>query len=117
MVTLAWLYGPMAPMPTFMPISVRMGPLTTARFAIEVVLLDLAELPVAAKARITGKYSGLAPAITAFTATFSTVYSQYSRNSVGRMRPTTSSGLRCVPLSIAATRSSVGSSIGRKSVQ
>ncbi len=29
---------------------------------------------------MTGKYSGLAPAITAFTATFSTVYSQAARN-------------------------------------
>ena len=46
----------------------------------EVVLEHLAVSPVEASARMTGKYSGLAPAITAFTATFSTVYSQNSRN-------------------------------------
>ena len=73
--------------------------------------------PVAPSARITGKYSGRAPAMTAFTATFSTVYSQYSRKWVERMRPTTSSGLRRVAASIAATRSSVGSTIGSLSVQ
>jgi hypothetical protein len=54
-----------------MPISWRIGPLTTAMLVIEVVLLDLAVDPLAASARITGKYSGRAPAITAFTATFS----------------------------------------------
>ncbi len=42
---------------------------------------------------MTGKYSGRAPAITAFTATFSTVYSQATRNSVAAMWPTISSGL------------------------
>src|SRR5437867_6906562 len=47
--------------------------------------------PVAASARITGRYSRRAPAITAFTATFSTVYSLYSLNYVGRMWPTSSS--------------------------
>ena len=36
-------------------------------------------MPLAAIARMTGKYSGRAPAITALTATFSTVYSQNSR--------------------------------------
>ncbi|GEM_PF-4007168 len=95
-----------------MPTSLRIGPLTTAIVAIELVELPRALTPLAAAARITGRYSGLAPAITALTATFSTVYCQYSRKSVGRMWPTISSGLRCVPLSIAATRSSVGSTIG-----
>ena len=104
-------------MPQFMPISRRIGPLTTAMLVIEVVLLDLAVDPLAASARITGKYSGRAPAITAFTATFSTVYSQNSRNEVGRIRPTISSGAWLVPFSIAATRASVGSVIGRQSVQ
>ena len=74
-------------------------------------------MPLAACARITGRYSGLAPAITALTATFSTVSSQNSRNAVGRSRPTTLSGGWLVPLSIAATRSSVGRMTGRKSVQ
>ena len=85
--------------------------------ASELVELPRALTPVAARARMTGKYSGRAPAMTAFTATFSTVYSQDSRKWVGRMRPTTSSGLRRVPASIAATRSSVGSTIGSMSVQ
>src|SRR6185437_17101027 len=89
------------------------GPLTTATLAIDVVLDDRAETPLAASARITGKCSGLAPAITAFTATFSMVYSQNSRKLAGRIRPTTSSGLWLVPASIAATRSSVGRMIGR----
>src|SRR5215467_10083456 len=100
-------------MPQFMPISSRIGPFTTARLVIEVVLEHLAVSPVEANARITGKYSGLAPAITAFTATFSTVYSQNSRKEVGRMQPTTLLGAWLVPLSIAATRSSVGSTTGK----
>jgi hypothetical protein len=100
-----------------MPISSRIGPLTTMPPAIEEVLLDLAVIPVEAMARITGRYSALAPAITALTATFSTVSSHGSRYSVGLSRPTISSGAWLVPSSIAATRSSVGSMIGRKSVQ
>jgi hypothetical protein len=107
----------MAPVPAFIPISCRMGPLTTAMDAMALELLLRAVTPVAARARITGRYSGRAPAITAFTATFSTVYSQYSRKCVERMRPTTSSGRRRVPASMAATRSSVGSTMGRPSVQ
>ena len=47
--------------------------------AMELVVLPRALTPVAASARTTGKYSGRAPAMTAFTATFSTVYSQASR--------------------------------------
>jgi len=52
----------------------------------ELELLLRAVMPVAASARITGKYSGRAPAITAFTATFSPVYSQYWRKCVERIR-------------------------------
>ena len=47
-----------------------------------------AEISEAASAKITGKYSGRAPAITAFTATFSTVYSHSTRNSTGCIFPT-----------------------------
>ncbi len=90
-----------------------MGPLTTAIFVIEVVLLDFAVDSLAASAKITGKYSGRAPAITAFTATFSTVYSQNSRKEVGRILPTTLSPGWLVPVSLASTRASVGSVIGR----
>src|SRR5262249_14635620 len=109
----AWLYGAKAPVPAFILISWRIGPLTTAIAAIELVVLPRALTPVAASARITGKYSGRAPAITAFTATFSTVYSHDSRKCVGRSRPPTRSGLGLGRASIAATRSSVGSTIGR----
>ena len=104
-------------MPAFIPISFLIGPLTTAGAAHDVVLLWRAVMPLAASARMTGRYWGFAPAMTALTATFSTVYSQNSRKRVGRIRPTISSGLRRVPFSIAATRSSVGSTIGRWSVQ
>src|SRR5215510_10904074 len=104
-------------MAVFIPISRRIGPLTTDSVANDVLLLDLADIPLAASARITGRYSGRAPAMTAFTATFSTVNSQYSRPEVGRRRPTTSSGGRLVPVSIRATRSSVGNTMGRKSAQ
>ena len=91
--------------------------MTTAIDAAELVVLARADAQVAARARITGKYSGLAPAITALTATFSTVYCQASRVEVGRMWPTTVSGLRLVPSSIASTRFSVGRMIGSMSVQ
>ena len=104
-------------MPQFMPISWRTGPFTTLRQVIDVVLPCRDVVFDAASARMTGKYSGRAPAITALTATFSTVYSQVSRKLPARMRPTTLSGGWLVALSIAATRSSVGSTIGRKSVQ
>ena len=100
-----------------MPISSRIGPLTIAIVANDVVELERPVMPLAIAARMTGRYSGRAPAMTALTATFSTVNSQNSRNAVGRRRPTTSSRARLVPASIASTRSSVGSTIGRKSVQ
>ena len=69
----------MAPMPQCMPICWRTGPLTMAGAAQLVVLLWRAVMPLAAIARMTGRYSGRAPAITALTATFSTVYCQNSR--------------------------------------
>jgi hypothetical protein len=103
--------------PAFIPISFRMGPFTTAIEAMALELLLRAVTPVAPRARMTGKYSGRAPAMTAFTATFSTVNSQYSRKCVERMRPTTSPGPRLVPASMAATRSSVGRTMGSLSVQ
>mgnify|MGYP003342025118 CR=1 FL=1 len=49
-------------------------------------------------ASTTGKYSGRAPAITALTATFSTVNSHGRRNWFERRWPTTSSGLWLLPL-------------------
>ena len=80
---------------------------------IEDMLLWRPVSPLAHAARITGKCSGAAPAITAFTATFSTVDSHSSMPMVGRCFPTTSSADRRFPASIASTRSSVGSTIGR----
>jgi len=78
-VALAWLYGPSAPRPLFIAISPRIGPLTIAIAAIDDVLLLRAVMPVEARARMTGRYAGSAPAMTALTATFSTVNSHSSR--------------------------------------
>ena len=75
---LLWLKGLKAPRPEFIPISSRMGPFTTAILAKEVVELGKEGSPLAAIAKITGRCSGPAPAMTAFTATFSTVYSNLS---------------------------------------
>src|ERR1700733_5233032 len=107
----------MAPTPEFMPISLRIGPFTTAIIADELDELLRAESSDAARARITGKYSGRAPAITAFTATCSTVNCQAARNSTGCKWPTISSGGWLVPANMASTRSRVGSTIGSLSVQ
>src|SRR5687767_2378373 len=103
----------MTPIPVFIASSLRIGPLMTGIVANDVVLLERAVMPLDASARMTGKYSGRAPAMTALTATFSTVNSQASRNTVGRSRPTIVSGGRLVPVSIASTRASVGRTIGR----
>src|SRR5262245_57360218 len=100
-----------------MPISWRIGPLTTTITEDELEVEPRADTCEAASARITGKYSGLAPAITAFTATFSTGYSHGARNSVPGMWATTSSGLWEVWASMPATRRSVGGTIGSPSVQ
>ena len=104
-------------MPAFMLISLRTGPFTTTMPAMELVEEPRALAPEEAMARITGKYSGRAPAMTALTATCSTVHSHSSRKCVAAWWPTISSGLRLVCLSMAATRSSVGSTTGSLSVQ
>src|ERR1700683_2116869 len=93
----------MAPTPEFMPISSRIGPFTTTIAEAELEVEPRAETCDAASARMTGKYSGLAPAMTAFPATFSTVYSQATRNSTGCIWPTISSGLWLVFASMGAT--------------
>ena len=64
-------------------------------------------------ASTTGMYSGLHPAMTALIATFSTVHSAR----FGGMRPTISEGLRVVPCSMRNTRTSVGGTTGRPSLQ
>ena len=109
MTELASLKGPIASVPEFMPSCLRIGPFTTIMFAIELVELPKEDAWVSV-ARMVGKYSGFAPAMTAIIAAFSTVSSREPN------LLTTSSGLWLVPLSIAATLSSVGSMIGLKSV-
>ena len=106
-------------MPASIPISLRIGPLTR-----EIVAEPSCHLFRRAIADRSRPSPG-SPANTQaarrpspeLTATFSTVNSQNSRKHVGRIRPTTLSGGRLVPFSIFATRSSVGSVTGRKSVQ
>ncbi len=107
----------MAPTPSFIPSSCRIGPFTTEIDAQEVVLLERAEMPVADIASTTGRYSGRQPAITALTATFSTSKAQASRKDVGRIWPTILSAVWEVPFSICSTLCSVGRMIGRQSVQ
>src|ERR1700688_2522191 len=107
----------MAPTPLFMPISCRIGPFTATIIADELELDERADSSEAASARITGKYSGRAPAMTAFAATCSTVNSQAARNSTGCRWPTILSNGWLVALSMASTRSRVGSTIGSLSVQ
>ena len=93
MTALAWLNGLSAPRPEFMPISSRMGPFTMAMRENEVVELGMEASSLAASARMTGRCSGPAPAMTALTATFSTVYSSLSWSMVTVIRPTTSVGV------------------------
>jgi hypothetical protein len=65
-----------------------MGPLTTTIAAKDVVEPRKAGWSVEAIARITGKCSGLAPAMTALIATFSTVYACGAALSVMDIAPT-----------------------------
>src|ERR1700735_1490967 len=95
----------------------RIGPLITTDVANEFVELDIAGSSLAAIARIVGKYSGSAPAITALIATCRTLYDHSGYDPfAGHILPTVSSHLWLVPFSIASTRFSVGSTIGKKSV-
>ena len=95
----------------------RIGPLMTAAVANELVELEREVSPVSAIAKMVGRYSGFAPAITALMATCRTlnVHSGYEPRA-GAILPTTSSGLWLVPLSISASFSSVGMTICMKSV-
>ena len=63
--------------------------------------------------RTHGRYSGRHPAITAEIATFSTLMS----SRLGGTVATISSGARVVPVSMCITRSSVGGTTGKPSVQ
>src|ERR1700689_2724436 len=95
----------------------RIGPLITAADTSELVELKSAEIPVEAIARIVGKYSGRAPAITALTAHCCTVNDHAGKAPcAGVILPTTSSSLWLLALSIASPLSCVGMVIGMGSV-
>jgi hypothetical protein len=71
---LAWFTGLKAPIPAFIPNSLRIGPFTNSilpKAVVEGVSEDCLNEAIASD---TGKYSGLAPAITAVTAISRTVY-------------------------------------------
>jgi hypothetical protein len=80
--------------------SETIGPLNTAIAVIDDVELARGFVRAEANARIAGKYSGLAPAMTALIATVSTVYCHSSRphgdHGQTPIWPTISSGLRLV---------------------
>ncbi len=91
-----------------------MGPFT---ISVGVTPMVVANTPCMLKASVqtassavstTGRYSGLQPAIAAFTATFSTLHSAR----FGGTTATISSAARVVPSSIDSTRASVGGTSG-----
>ena len=116
---LARLPCPSALPPLFMPMRPATGPLTTIIgpekyvVASRPCMLNSSVQAASTAASTTGRYSGRQPAMTALTATFSTVHSTRS----GGTTVTTSSGSRVVPSSIRSTRASVGGTTGSPSVQ
>src|SRR5262249_19730061 len=121
MTTLAWFCepGPMAQRPAFSPIWRASGPLTSTSGAWGPV--DMAAMrrknrgaaPASTAAIPTGRCSGRQPAMTALMAIFSTV----ARPKPGSSTATTSAGARRVPASMRATRSGVGGTSGKPSLQ
>ena len=117
MVALARLPAPKAPSFIFMPIFSRIGPLMIITGAAPMVvavtpwMLNASVQAASTAAMMTGKYSGLHPAITALIAIFSTVASPMFGGTVAM----TSWGLRCVPPSMRITRSGVGGTRGNPS--
>src|SRR4030042_5594394 len=114
---LARFTGLNAPIPGFIPISLRIGPFTISIVPKAVVDGINDDCFVGGIASITGKCSGQAPAMTAKTAILTTVHLTTSLVSMMNISLTTSSGGALVPASIFCTRSSVGRMIGRQSVQ
>ncbi len=118
-VALARLPWPRALMPEFIPRSRTTAPLTISTGPTKCVvastpwMLNSSVQAASTAARITGMNSGRQPAMTALIATFSTVQSARS----GGTTATTSFGCRLVPESILSTRSGVGGTTGRPSVQ
>ena len=119
MVRLARLPCPSTLTPEFMPTARVPGPLQISTGPTGMVVASTpwmlnSSVHTASTAAIThGRCSGRHPAITALTATFSTVTSTRS----GGTTATTSWGERVVPVSIRSTRSSVGGTTGRPSLK
>ena len=119
MLALARLPWPRAFTPEFMPIRRATGPFTTTIGPENQVvqsspcIVNSGTSAASTTARTTGMYSGLQPAITALIATFSTVQDAL----FGGISPTTSCGSRVVPFSMRSTRTGVGGTTGRPSLQ
>ena len=117
MVRLARKPGPSAPIPLFSPIARLTGPLTTTSWPAGCVVtawpcrLNAGSSTARAAATTTGKYAGRQPARTAQAATRSSVASPIDGGT--NPRDTEPSA----PPSIASTRSGVGGTTGRPSVQ
>ena len=111
--------GPSAPKPAFMPIAPATGPQTTrsgVTFSSVVWTprrLKAGSAIARTAASTTGRCSGRQPAMTALTATFSTV----ARPLSGSSAPRTSPGASGAQESASSTRPRVGATIGRPSVQ
>lgn len=119
MVEFARLPWPSTLIPLFMPMARVPGPLHTMTGPTGIVVASTpcmlkVSLHTASSAAMThGMYSGRQPAMTALMAIFSTVSSTRSGGQSATMSP----GARVVPVSIRRTRSRVGGTTGRPSVQ
>ncbi len=117
MVLLARQPWPKNPIPPSIPISPAMGPVTIISRLNEPAdastcrSSNVASVIASITPMITGRYSGLAPAMTALTAIFSMV----ATPCLGLRLPIISPGARFVPESIHLTRSGVGGTSGRPS--
>ena len=119
MVELARLPWPNALSPLFIPMRPTAGPFTTSTGPTLMVvastpcMLNSSVQAASSAAITTGRCSGSHPAITALTATFSTMHS----TRLGGITATRSDGSRVVPSSIRSTLASVGGTTGRPSDQ
>ena len=119
MVMLARLPWPSTLTPLFIPIAREPGPLHTITGPTGIVVASTpcilnSSVHTAFSAAIThGRYSGRQPAMTALIAIFSTVSSTKSGGAIATM----SEGASEVPLSMRITRSGVGGTTGKPSVQ
>src|SRR5262249_11360127 len=118
MVALARKPGPKTPAAQLMPMLRRTGPFTMMRGEVALVVpdwpckLNRESHAASTTASSTGKYSGRHPAITAFTASFSTV----ARPKLGGTSATSVWRERDVVCSMRSTRSRVGGTTGSPSV-